>query len=682
MFLLSGEEAIGSSVRTECLSGEISIERTSGSDSLVPFLSLRGILLPPCMVWPLLSPRSCNIIPAFLYSFTSKVYLRLNSHRLSLVLATRARTMASLSNSSSSLSDYDSWSREDLIKRLTELESRAALGGAEGNGTHIPPLLDSIARNSPAPDISTSVSPRPSSPSHSLSKSRLSSPPRPAHIPPTTTQPQSSKHSKQKPKLPKPFPHTSHPTLKIALKFSYSGPPYSGLAFQTTPTPLPTVEQVLFDALSKARLIDAEKGFEGCGWERCGRTDRGVSAGGQVVSLWVRAGKIEQGEGEGGVVGRRAVDEVLREGGEEEVLVKPLRYMKTLNRLLPMSIRIHAWSPVRPDFSARFDCQYRHYKYFFTNSTFPPSSPSPSSSGVQLDIGRMQEAAQRLVGEHDFRNLCKLDAGKQIERFERTILHASITPLSSSLTSSPTPPSPSSSAGTNANGLGMYVFDLVGTAFLYHQVRHIMAVLFLIGTGLEHPSLVTRLLHSTPESPDRNRAEEMGGEVVGGKPEYQMADGLPLMLWDCGYAEGDVSWRTDKDDGGPGVGRKGKNGEGEEEEDAHGLHANMAAELERSLVNTTLEAHFLMAAMRFAFNHPAPSVFPLQDSDGAGGGTMMNVPLGGGTFQRVGKYVKVLERKRLDSVEVANERWRVGKGLRRAERRKGVAVAEDADEDE
>ncbi|QRW03535.1 tRNA nucleotidyltransferase [Ceratobasidium sp. AG-Ba] len=88
---------------------------------------------------------------------------------------------------------------------------------------------------------------------------------------------------------PKPFPFDRHPTRKIALKFSYAGWAYNGLAAQAQPTPLPTVEQVLFDALVNARLVDPAGGMDGCGWSRCGRTDRGVSAAGQVVSLRVRS---------------------------------------------------------------------------------------------------------------------------------------------------------------------------------------------------------------------------------------------------------------------------------------------------------------------------------------------------------------------------------------------------------
>ena len=39
-------------------------------------------------------------------------------------------------------------------------------------------------------------------------------------------------------------------------------------------------------------------------------------------------------------------------------------YCKILNAILPREIRVLAWAPVKPDFSARFDCKQRVYRYF------------------------------------------------------------------------------------------------------------------------------------------------------------------------------------------------------------------------------------------------------------------------------------------------------------------------------
>ncbi|PFH50362.1 hypothetical protein AMATHDRAFT_145251 [Amanita thiersii Skay4041] len=415
--------------------------------------------------------------------------------------------------------------------------------------------------------------------------------------------------SKLEPKLSeKDFQFSSYPRRKIALKFCYSGRYYNGLAYQTLWTPLPTVEGVLFDALATARLIDLDAGFEGCEWERCGRTDRGVSAAGQVVSLWVPHTKLEHD------------------------------YIAILNRLLPSTIRITAWSPVSPSFSARFSCQYRHYKYFF----------SPDN----LDISRMRAAAARMVGEHDFRNLCKLDPPKQITMFKRRIIKVNIDPVEDNLD-------------------GLYVLNLVGSAFLYHQVRHIMAVLFMVGTGLEHPSVITSLLNVAEDTEQKLNDDDPPLQVVNARPEYQMADALPLMLWECGYKPEDVDWRinayTDENK------RKGNNGD---------LYNSMEAVHEKSRISAALDQHFLEAARQ---HHPPPKrLFPTDQWPDNSAKVLMNVPLGGGTYKRMMRYTPLLDRVRMDPVEVVNERWRNGKGARKEERKKAEAEngVMDADGDE
>lgn len=446
------------------------------------------------------------------------------------------------------------------------------------------------------------------------------------------------------PKDKKTFDFSRYSRRKIALKFCYSGWEYSGLAFQFAPTPLPTVENVLFDVLSQTRLVDRDGGFEGCGWEKCGRTDRGVSAAGQVVSLWIRSA-LPPSETLSLTESSGAPEPVALESDEDEFLAlamaenasapkrkaKPRQehdYVAMLNRLLPDTIRILAWSPVSEAFSARFSCKSRHYKYFFP--------------ATHLNIPRMQAAAERLVGEHDFQNLCKVDAQKQITSFRRKILRATVTPLDAS----------------EGGAEGMHVLDLVGTAFLYHQVRHIMAILFLVGSGLEHPSIVSQLLNAAD-----NLESPRGDEhyvTLDRKPEYQMADALPLMLWECGYDETQLDWHTSNhiaDDGGPSLAWTK-------------LYHQLMGICNRSQVYLVLNRHFLNAATKY-FPEPT-SLLPLENEMKYPEVTRgkherdkyINVPLGGGTFKRSQKYVPVMERTRLDKVEVINERWRTARGLK------------------
>ena len=59
----------------------------------------------------------------------------------------------------------------------------------------------------------------------------------------------------------------------------------------------------------------------------------------------------------------KLTQEQLSGGGN--TVEEELDYPKLLNRVLPADIRVLAWCPAPPDFSARFDCKQRMYKYCF-----------------------------------------------------------------------------------------------------------------------------------------------------------------------------------------------------------------------------------------------------------------------------------------------------------------------------
>jgi len=59
----------------------------------------------------------------------------------------------------------------------------------------------------------------------------------------------------------------------------------------------------------------------------------------------------------------KLTQEQLSGGGN--TVEEELDYPKLLNRVLPADIRVLAWCPAPPDFSARFDCRQRMYKYYF-----------------------------------------------------------------------------------------------------------------------------------------------------------------------------------------------------------------------------------------------------------------------------------------------------------------------------
>ncbi len=58
----------------------------------------------------------------------------------------------------------------------------------------------------------------------------------------------------------------------------------------------------------------------------------------------------------------------------------------------------------------------------------------------------------------------------------------------------------------------MYTLVVRGTAFLWHQIRCMAAVLLMVGQGLEGPGLVAKLLDvgATPRKPQYSMAAEVG----------------------------------------------------------------------------------------------------------------------------------------------------------------------------
>lgn len=246
---------------------------------------------------------------------------------------------------------------------------------------------------------------------------------------------------------PKTYDWSKVSFTQFLIKFSYVGTKYCGVAYQDEDTP--TVEREIFRALELTKMI---KSRMECNWSRCGRTDAGVHAAGNYLSISLRTDP-------------------------------PIDHIKVMNKVLPKDIRFLALREVNTDFSARFDCKGRIYKYF-----------QPLWSG--LDLERMHACAQTFVGEHDFRNFCKMDIGattnyvRRIFSIEFRVDHPK----------------------------SVLEIEIRGNAFLWHQVRCIVAILLLVGEGLEEASLVDELL-DVEKNPR--------------KPLYRMADPSGLVLYDC-----------------------------------------------------------------------------------------------------------------------------------------------------
>ena len=218
--------------------------------------------------------------------------------------------------------------------------------------------------------------------------------------------------------------------MLLKLTLEYDGSAFAGFAAQPA---LRTVEGTLRSALE--HVFPRSEGLA-----VAGRTDAGVHALGQVVSVTV-------------------------EGGPP-----PERAAEALNGQLPSDVAVVAAVEAPEGFHARFSARSRTYRYRIWRRRTP--SPFERRRSLwhprPLDPGGLAESAALVVGRHDFRAFTPTET--QHESFERVV-------------------------GECRWELEDEVLSLVVTAdsFLRHMVRT------LVGTMLERdPDEVGRLLGGRP----------------------------------------------------------------------------------------------------------------------------------------------------------------------------------------
>ncbi|KAG2138001.1 hypothetical protein DEU56DRAFT_912632 [Suillus clintonianus] len=180
----------------------------------------------------------------------------------------------------------------------------------------------------------------------------------------------------------------------------------------------------------------------------------------------------------------------------------------------------------------------------------------------------------------------------------------------------------------------VYVFDLVGSAFLHRQVRHIMVVRsFLVGAGLEKLSTISVFMNVSPDT--SNTLLEF---QVDRKPEYLMT-GVSLSCSEIAEVAQSQTFIT-----------------------------SFIPYINAPSSQSVLDEHFLTAHtqyhspspqyLRFSQKGLTPDTLPHSNLSPE---LVLGVPLSAGTYKRGAKYVPLLERKRLDHVNVA-ERCRIWRG--------------------
>ena len=142
-----------------------------------------------------------------------------------------------------------------------------------------------------------------------------------------------------------------------------------------------------------------------------------------------------------------------------------------LNQRLPEDISIQESKEVASDFHPRHCDSRKTYEYRITRGEFPLPTKRLYSYFTyhKLDIGRMKEAADYLVGEHDFKSFCSVKA--VVETTVRTIYSVEVSEQEQDI-----------------------VIRVCGNGFLYNMVRIIAGTLMEVGKGAMEPSEIKEIL--------------------------------------------------------------------------------------------------------------------------------------------------------------------------------------------
>lgn len=223
------------------------------------------------------------------------------------------------------------------------------------------------------------------------------------------------------------------PVQTVALGIEYAGQNYFG--WQTQPEGN-TVQDVLEGALCRFLTVPVATIC-------AGRTDRGVHATHQVVSI---ASPF-----------RRA----------------PASWIRGVNTFLPDDIAVKWACEVPEGFHARFDALSRTYQYWIFNHPVRSPVMHGKTGWVwrPLDAEKMHEAAQILVGEHDFSSFRAAEC--QAATPVRTVKHITV----------------------RRQGALIGV-EISANAFLQHMVRNIVGSLIYVGTGRESVQWLADVLHA------------------------------------------------------------------------------------------------------------------------------------------------------------------------------------------
>ncbi|XP_005799701.1 tRNA pseudouridine synthase A [Xiphophorus maculatus] len=168
-----------------------------------------------------------------------------------------------------------------------------------------------------------------------------------------------------------------YPKKKVVILLAYSGKGYYGMQRNPGNSQFRTIEDDLVTALVKSGCIPGNHGddMRKMSFQRCARTDKGVSAAGQVVSLKLRL--------------------------IEDIIEK-------INENLPPQIRVLGLKRVTQGFNSKNNCDARTYAYMLPTVAFSPKDyDTENIAAFRLETETLQKVNQLFAlykGTHNFHN--------------------------------------------------------------------------------------------------------------------------------------------------------------------------------------------------------------------------------------------------------------------------------------
>ena len=223
------------------------------------------------------------------------------------------------------------------------------------------------------------------------------------------------------------------------MTMAYDGSEYFG--WQCQPD-LPTVQEAVEKSLAKVLGLPSIKVFSSS------RTDTGVHAIGQAVVF-----------------------------STNKWPTLPDKLPFALNTELPRSIVARTCQEVPPGFHPLRNSTGKRYRYFVYGSRKADPIHARTHWWVRrrLNLQQMQEAAERLIGEHDFTSFQTTGSPRS-----STVRHVR------SLTITQT---------EHMDG-SLFAFDIEANGFLYNMVRNIVGTLVQVGVGREKPAWISQVLEA------------------------------------------------------------------------------------------------------------------------------------------------------------------------------------------